>query len=152
MSNEHQKSQVELAVFEDFVRFSGLPFDLSTVEKRVPPEPDLLCQLGEEGKVAFELVELCDPNLAKAFSDPAPDDGGVQYIRTADPSFRIVRGKLRKSYETPHPVELLCYTAGRIITPPDVILPTIAPMLGLFRHTFRRAWLLANNRVHELWS
>lgn len=152
MSSEQEKSKVELAVFEGFVRLSGRPFDLSTVEKRPPPEPDLLCHLAEEGRVAIELVELCDPNLARAFADPAPDAGGVQYIRTSDPSFGIVRGKLRKSYQTPHPIELLCYTAGRIITPPDVILPTISPLLGSFRHTFRRAWLLAENCVYEVWS
>ena len=63
-----------------------------------------------------------------------------------------MRGKLRKVYYTSHPIELLCYTAGRIITPPDVILPTITPLLGSFRHNFRRAWLLSENRVYELWA
>lgn len=149
MGNEALKGQRELAVFSDFVRLSGLPVDMTSVQKMLPPQPDLLCQLGEE-TVAFELVELCDPNIARMLADPLRP--GNEYVRTSDPSGWIVRNKLRKSYDTTHPIELLCFTDGRVITPPDVILPTIRPYLGSFDHVFRRAWLLSEDLVTVVWE
>jgi hypothetical protein len=150
MSSEAEKSEREIAVFRDFARVAGLGIDESSVRKRVPPEPDLLCVVEGEGPVAFELVELCDPNLAKVFADPLRP--GNEFIRTSDPSPGIVRNKLRKTYKTEHPIELLCYTDGRVITPADVILPSIRPYLGSFRHVFRRAWLFCDNKAFTVWQ
>jgi hypothetical protein len=150
MASEADKAKREIAVFTRFVEVSGIPVDVGTVEKRVPPEPDLLCSHQSDGLVAFELVELCDPNLAKVFADPFRP--GSEYIRTSDPSGWIVRSKLRKSYETSHPIELLCYTDGRVITPADVIIPTIQPYLNSFAHVFRRAWLLCDSEVWVVWE
>lgn len=151
MSSEAQKSEVELRVFADFVRLTGLPINLASLEKRLPPEPDLLCLHNHEGKIAFELVELCDPNLARALASLRPNSDGVESISTSDPSWAIVLKKLRKKYQTQSPVELLCYTDGRIITPPDVIRPTLEPLLGSYRHTFARAWLMSEGKVYPLW-
>ena len=152
MATEIEKAQIELAIFANFIRFSGLPIPVSTAEKRNPPEPDILCSLGTEGKVAFELVEICDPNIARALADPKPNLDGVEYISTSDPSLQIVGNKLRKVYQTSHPVELLCYTNGRVITPSDVIVPTILPLLDCYRHTFRKAWLLSEGEVFKVWG
>jgi hypothetical protein len=129
MHPEHKKGIDEIAVFFRFLKEANLPVALESVEKRVPPEPDLVCVHASEGAVAVEVVELCDSNLARAFAKA--DDG---YIRTSDPSARIVAKKLRRKYRTTLPVELLCYTAGRIITPDNVILPTIKPFLRSWRH------------------
>jgi len=150
MSNETDKAKRELVVFTEFVRVSGIPIDLDTVEKRWPPEPDLLCLHQTEGEVAFELVELCDPNLAQLFADPSRP--GSDYIRTSDPSRCIVRNKLRKSYPLTHPIELLCYTDGRVITPANVIIPTIRPYLHSFKHVFRRAWILCQSKASIIWE
>jgi hypothetical protein len=152
MTSEAEKAEVECRVFFDFVALSGLPIQATSVEKRMPPEPDLLCTHDIEGKIAFEMVELCDPNLARALSDPRPDAGGTEYIRTSDPSWVIVHKKLRKKYQTVHPVQLLCYTEGRIITPTDVILPTLRLLLSTFRHTFDKAWLMSKGEVFSLWN
>jgi hypothetical protein len=151
MTSETQKAQRELEFFRKFVEISKLPINIASVEKRLPPEPDLLCQVSSgEGQVAFELVELCDSNLASAIANPDPS--GAQYIRTTDPSAAILRRKLRRMYETSHPIELLCYTNGRIITPPDMIVLNLKLYLGSFRHAFRRAWLLAEAKVEVLWE
>jgi hypothetical protein len=150
MRTEHIKGAREIEIFSRFVPASKLPFDLNTIEKRQPPEPDILCTHLDDGAVAFELVEICDPNLAEFMSTVT--EGGVFYMRTVDPSAQIVRKKLRREYETDYPVELLCYTNGRVITPADVILPTIRPYLASWRSTFRRAWLLSRGVVHHVWS
>jgi hypothetical protein len=39
------------------------------VQNRPPPEPDIRCVVAGEGPVAFELVELCNPELAKDLGD-----------------------------------------------------------------------------------
>jgi hypothetical protein len=152
MSSESAKGEIELRVFADFIALAQLPIRLSSVQKRWPPEPDLLCAHDTEGPIAFELVELCDANVARALAAPRPTAQGVEYIRTSDPSWSIVLKKLRKTYETKYPVELLCYTNGRIITPSDVIRPTLEPLLGSYRHTFSRAWLLSEGKVFSLWN
>jgi hypothetical protein len=150
VGTEEEKGDRELKVFLDFVRVSGLPIDQGTVQKRTPPEPDILCRHSADGYLAFELVELCDPALARVFADP--ERFGDTYIRTADPSPVIIRNKLRKAYGTQHPIELLCYTDGRVITPSNVIIPTIGPYLRSFKHMFRRAWLFSGKSVVEVWQ
>lgn len=147
MASENIKGEIEVAVFKRFLVASQLSIDPDSVEKRSPPEPDILCMHQSEGKIAFELVEMCDPRLAKSIV--VANDG---YLRTSDPSASIISKKLRKSYATDAPIELLCYTAGRIVTPDNVILPTIKPYLRSWRHTFRRAWLLGRKEIHVVWS
>lgn len=150
MRTEHTKGTRETEIFSRFISASKLPIDLNTIEKREPPEPDILCTFLDEGPIAFELVEICDPNLAKLISTVT--EGGAYYMRTADPSASIIRKKLRRTYQTDHPIELLCYTDGRVVTPANVILPTIRPYLASWRSPFRRAWLLSRSDVHHVWS
>ena len=149
MRTEEIKADRELEVFSEFVAVSNLPFNLRTTEKRIPPQPDILSTHPEDGLVAFELVEICDSNLAEFFS--TVKEGGAYYMRTGDPSAQIITKKLRKRYKTEHPIELLCYTDGRVITPADVVIPTIRPYLRSFEHVFRRAWLLSRHHVYALW-
>lgn len=152
MRSEDEKGLDEIRVFETFLTLSELRISSSSVEKRLPPEPDLLCMHDIDGKVGFELVELCDLRLARAIADPRPDAGGTEYIRTSDPTLMVLKKKLRRNYDTLYPVELLCYTAGRIITPTNIIRPTIGLLLGSACHAFRRVWLMANGEVCELWA
>ena len=150
MGSEAHKAVRELEVFTDFVRIGALPFVIDSAEKRTPPEPDIICRHSHNGYVAFELVEICDPNLAEFFANPK--DGNGAYIRTSDPSPQIIRKKMRRPYTTPYPIELLCFTDGRVITPADVIIPTILPFLGSFAHVFRKAWLLSEQKVFLVWG
>lgn len=136
-----------MEVFHRFVQAAQLPILPNSVEKRPPPEPDLRCVCVAGGSVAFELVELCDSNLAAAFSNFSE-----AYIRTSDPSVRIVQKKLRREYRTDAPIELLCYKAGRIVTPDNVVIPTLQPLLREWSHVFRRVWLMGSKRAYLLWD
>ncbi len=147
MTSELTKGEMEVAVFLRFLEASHLPIDRNSVEKRSPPEPDILYTHQSEGAVAFELVELCDSRLATSIAK-----ANAGYLRTSDPSANIISKKLRKKYETDVPIELLCYMAGRIVTPDNVIVPTIKPYLRTWRHTFRRAWLLGRKGVYVVWD
>jgi hypothetical protein len=147
MRTEQTKGVDELATFERFVDQSRLAIDVASIEKKNPPHPDILCRHQTEGLLAFELVELCDPNIARAVATLYEG-----YMRTSDPSASIISKKLRRKYQTTAPIELLCYTAGRIYTPDNIILPTIEPYLSSWRHTFRRAWLLGRKGVYKIWE
>jgi hypothetical protein len=147
MTTEHTKGEIEVGIFQKFLGASLLPIEMVTVEKRNPPEPDILCSHKSEGEIAFELVEMCDPRLAKAIAKASDE-----YLRTSDPSAHIISKKLRKKYKTNAPIELLCYTNGRIITPDDVILLKIKPYLRSWRHVFRRAWLLGRKGLYVVWD
>ena len=56
----NKQTQRELAVFRRFAETCRLSIDVSSIEKRDPPEPDILCTVDGECDVAFELVEVTD--------------------------------------------------------------------------------------------
>lgn len=68
MRTEQDKGNIEKNIFLKFLKISGLPISYESVLKRNPPEPDILCEHKEEGLIAFELVEICDSNIARFMS------------------------------------------------------------------------------------
>lgn len=147
MASEQIKGKTEVDIFLRFLKVSQLPISPASVEKRSPPAPDILCTHRSEGQIAFELVEMCDSNVAKSIA--AASD---RYLRTSDPSPRIIFKKLRRKYRTDAPIELLCYTAGRIVTPDSHIALAMRPYLRSWRNVFRRVWLLGRKGVHLVWE
>jgi hypothetical protein len=146
---EAHKGMEEVEALRRFIARSGAALDPSTIEKRAPPEPDLLCR-GAEGPVAFELANLCDPEIAKVIA--AGPRARTDAFSTADPSAAIVRKKLKRTYTTTSPIELLVYTDGRLITPDDVIIPTIRPILESLDGPYRRAWFMGEEITCLLWE
>ena len=59
---EHSKREVR--IFQKFLEVCPLRIDSTSVEKRDPPEPDIYCRTEEGEELAFELVEVVDPDLA----------------------------------------------------------------------------------------
>lgn len=76
MTSEHDKGTRELAIFRQFLEVSRLPVDHTSIEKRLPPEPDIFCVHSQRGGLAFELVELCDSNVAQLIAQAR--DGKAQ--------------------------------------------------------------------------
>lgn len=150
MDSESEKAREEREAFQRFVERSKTSHDWLSIESRKPKEPDLLCLHRETGSVAFELVRICDPNIAKILA--AGDEAHQIGFFTGDPSERIIRNKLTKTYVTPHPMELLIYSEGVVITPDDVIIPTILPWFNAMSHSFRRAWFMSEMAVRCIWS
>src|SRR5258708_4015339 len=139
MNTAVQKAARERRVVLGFIPLSGLAIDPESVESRPPPEPDILCVVQGEGLVAFELVEICDPAIAATVTEMR-ERGGVKFVRSADTSQNTVLKKLRKQYDTPHPIELLCYTSGRTVSPDDVIISYVRDVLRPASSCFRRIW------------
>jgi hypothetical protein len=70
-------------------------------------------------------------------------NAGAEFMWTADPTAAVIRNKLAKTYQTTHPIELLCYTDGRLVTPDDAIIPTIREIIEAHGFgMFQRVWLL----------
>ena len=112
-----QRDLIEQDVFLEFSKRSRLTIDEGSIEKRRPPEPDILCRFRNGEMVAFELKELCSENQARAISHLLKT-GHEQpkYIRDGDPEDYVLKQTLGKRYVTEHPIELLLYTDGRIGT------------------------------------
>jgi hypothetical protein len=133
-----KKQERERHVFQKFIRTSKLPIFPESVESRLHPEPDILCLDAEEGHIAFELTEICAEELARKLSAIDKEEFGL--VRSQDPSWSVLRKKLRKSYQTSHPVELLCYV-GRALSADSQIRATIQPLIDMNNGQFRRIWL-----------
>ena len=66
MSDDRQKTERELRVFQEFVERSRLTIVPGSIESRPSPEPAVLCKVSGEGCVAFELKEIIDETIEKA--------------------------------------------------------------------------------------
>jgi hypothetical protein len=144
MTREERKATYERGVFERFLDASGVPVKrVSLIQGRAAQnEPDLIGELISGERVGFELGRLIDPILAEAMNRRALESGA--YIRTSDPSRAIARKKIKQTYSVPFPVELVLYTEDPIITPDDVIIPTIRPVCRM-RHKYRRVWFMGDS-------
>jgi len=65
MTDRERHGSRERKFFIRFAEVCGLAVQPDSIEKRKPPEPDILCKIKGEGSVAFEMVELIDPDLAQ---------------------------------------------------------------------------------------
>jgi hypothetical protein len=59
---------------------------------------------------------------------------------------------MTKTYKTNHPIELLVYSDGRLITPDDVIIPTITPIFESYNGPYRRAWFMGEDTICLIWE
>jgi hypothetical protein len=144
MNAKAEKAERERRVFQDFIQKSGLPISPESVESRECPEPDILCVHESEGRIAFELVEICDPHIAKTLS-ALGKTGGVGFIRGTDTTSEQLQKKFTKPYKSEYPIELLCYQAGRTISPDAVIRDAIRQVISSMNNgKFRRIWLLGD--------
>lgn len=136
VSHAEAKAARERAFFGMFLKKRGLP--CSDVESRSPPEPDILYSPTDGERVAFELVEFCSEEMAEAITEDLRS-GDCTYIRSSDPSFDILRGKLLKRYESEYPIELLCYNNGRLVSPDNFVVERLRWM-SFDKGPFRRIW------------
>jgi hypothetical protein len=148
------KAARERTIFTRFAQAGRPGIDLSTIESREPPEPDIACATLSGERLAFELAELCPPEIAKAVDDDLKRGGGVSYVPTADPTRAVLLKKLGKRYpQSIGPVDLLLYADGYLVTPDEVALDVIRATLdgaedGL--GPFRSVWFLGETCVYRV--
>ncbi len=145
------KQRNEQAAFAHFIERLSQENCWTKISSRPEPEPDLLCVHITEGPIAFELVSLTDPLIAQV--QAAGSRARTDAFSTSDPSERIIRNKLHKTYTTNacH-IELLVYTDGQIMTTDDAIIPTIKPLFDAIRHPFKRIWFMGQFETRCIWN
>jgi hypothetical protein len=137
------KAEREKRVFLAFAKHSSLPVDLATVESRNPPEPDIRCFVHGAGEVAFELAEICNPELAKDIGDQGKRGTKAKFHMLDDPSRSTFLSKLTKTYKTDAPIELILYT-GRTAVPDNLSLPMLRDLAA--------SWGLAPIAASGFWA
>ena len=149
--DSQEKTDREVMVFLEFLSKSGFDVCQDSVEKRHPPEPDIRCIHSNDGPVAFELVELCDPDVAQIFNRWSPPPVTAAWL--GGPDLAKIGAKFNKPYSTDAPIELLCYTRSRLATPDSVLLPTICHEIDFSRQTtFRRVWYMGELETRSIYS
>ena len=149
--NQHAEATERADGIERFADRLGIRGEWTSVDSRPEPEPDLLCIHAARGSIAFELVSLTDPNIAEvqAAGSKARQDAFYTGLLRQKKN----RSKLTKKYKTvAGHIELLVYTDSRIITPDDVIIPTILPLFAEAPHPFKCVWFMGEHETRCLWS
>jgi hypothetical protein len=152
MSSEADKAEIEIKVFMEFVNQIGLPVEADSIKKQGnESEPDTLC-IDNNEHIFFELVEICAADLAENLTK-LHRGGGELVISTSNPTYEIISSKLNKKYKTELPIELLCYTNGRVVPTDEQILEEARNVSNSVEGSFRKIWLLGENLdVYEVWS
>src|ERR1700680_756090 len=60
-NSTEERVDEEIRVFRYFAKKAELAVVADSIEKRNPPEPDILCRFSSGSFIAFELVEVCHP-------------------------------------------------------------------------------------------
>lgn len=160
MNHQEAQEREELDAFRYFAEHFRPDIMLKSIEKREPPEPDILCCVRDEGYVAFEVVSFTNPEIRREVAHllKHPEGSGKNYMRLAGPvdvdlqgKPNVLQRKLAKTYKTEYPIELLCYAMEQLIQPPDVVVPTMKvwfendPNTGPFRHI----WYMCGDSEEE---
>ena len=78
VTQARRKAEWERQVFTEFTTVTGLQVVLGSMESRPSPEPDILCELADRGRIAFELVNLADEDLMRTIAHAIRGEtGGV---------------------------------------------------------------------------
>ena len=150
MSDDEVKARNEREICERFLNEMGQAERLITLESRLPPEPDILCYFQNSKVIAYEVVEICSPEIAIVRGEDLRNNT-CTYVRTSDTSVDAISAKCLKRYTTEHPIELIAYKNGRSVSPDDFIVSRFNALVAPSQSLFRKIWLLGK-RPHLLYS
>ena len=118
---QQSKFDAKRTVFKQFAEKMSWPITDDLIENRPEPEPDILYK-GFESPVAFELSEICAPEVADAISKACrPENNGVWFTATTDPTEYVLRKKVEAPHESLHPMDLLLYWNSRTASPDHLV-------------------------------
>ena len=151
MTKNQNKAIFEHEIFVKFATEMSWPTSPNFIQATEPPAPDIL-YTGLEPPMAFELVEICASDIA-AESAKLRRNGGHFVIWTSDPTEEILKSKLEKSYVSTHPIHLLCYMNGRVVTPDSDVKGQITSILGnTTSNKFAQIWYFGEREIFEFSS
>lgn len=146
--NSLDKQNRELSSFWEFIERADLEFDAATATNRDPPEPDILCLDKDRRPHAFELVELCDSEIAELYGKR--DLPAVWTMFVGGPDLSKVERKLTNSYVTEATCHLLCYSDGRTAAKDDLLIAKLREIDFSKQSNFSSVWFMGENNVLKL--
>lgn len=149
MTKNVAKENSERKMFRLFAEAMSWPTDLSFIQSTQPPAPDIL-YTGLESHIAFELVEICASDIAHKTAK-LQKHGGTFVIWTSDPTRDILNSKIEKSYDSVHPIHLLCYQNGHVVFPDSIVKKEIISTLtGSSSNDFTKIWYFGEKEIFEI--
>ncbi len=148
--NSGEKRNRELSTFLELIGRAGLEFDASSAINREPPEPDILCLDSNGSSHAFELVELCDSEIAELYGQRTLPSVTAMFV--GGPDFSKVERKLTNSYLTDAICHLLCYSEGRTVAPDDLLIAELMEIDFTQQSNFRTVWFMGEKQVVQLFA
>jgi hypothetical protein len=91
-SKQDNKEKREREIFEKFLTHACWP--CGSFESRPVPEPDILYNHSEEGNIAFELIEICAPEIKTEVSK-LRNDNDSNFIWASN----TIPEKISKNYQ-----------------------------------------------------
>ena len=148
--NSSDKKSRELSTFREFVERAGLGLDASSATNRNPPEPDILCLDNDRNPHAFELVELCDSEIAQLYGQRALPSASAMFV--GGPDYSKVERKLTNNYVTTATPHLLCYADGRTVAPDELLVAELREIDFSKQSNFSTVWFMGEKQVLQLFS
>ncbi len=131
------QSRSEIITFKRFAEICPLNIVRESIDKREPPEPDIVCRLGgSEELVAFELVEILDEGWARLTSSQF---GDADRLREA---YGASTGEFRKALDRRLNNALVYVAFERAVSSRDrrASLPAILEELSRIEGDFTGEW------------
>lgn len=127
----------EKEVFSKFILKCPYSIQPNSIQKRPPPEPDILCILEDGADKYFELVECVDASLAKSLSMPAGGFSSPDEQIWLEPFIKKFKKKYSRS------CELIAYYDRQFILAENTWLPIVERFIkdNLKRSPFEKVWI-----------
>jgi hypothetical protein len=107
-----KKADHEKEVLIELISAAKLNIDLSSIETRTPPEPDIHC-IDAQGPIYFELSRQLDPEMQRMRLDMmhrSPEPVSFSDYNVKLPERELLKRKIEKNYQTEgKPLELVLY-------------------------------------------
>lgn len=107
-----KKAEHEKEVLIELISAAKLQIDLSSIETRNPPEPDIHC-IDAKGAIYFELSRLLDEEMQRMrlhMMQRAPEPVSFSDYNVKLPERETLKRKIEKNYQTEgKPLELVLY-------------------------------------------
>jgi hypothetical protein len=159
----NKKAEHEKEVLIELISAAKLQIDLSSIENRNPPEPDIHC-INAQGAIYFELCRLLDQGMQRMILDmmhSAPEPVSPSNYNVKLPERELLKRKIEKKYQTEgKPLELVLYYDNTNWLVGDVPVfyedfPSHAEhvMLPLCKsqNKFQRVWVYERHLKTVLW-
>ncbi len=149
------KEAKERQVIQSIAAARGWLTDLGLIFRgeAAKKEPDFF-YFGRNEKVAFEVTEICDQEIAHSSSVALESGKITEFQRTHGVAKLILEKKLNKKYEyiADCPIELVCFFNARTFETDQQIVDQIFSLILELKVKFNKVWYHGLEDVYEFYN